>query len=94
MPWIPAQVPHSVPLAKPSHVAAFCGGSVVWHISGHRRTVDTVHRYETRARARNYHEIGESYESRHNPSQSAAGGFSHSPVDNAGYENRLYYKEC
>ena len=93
MPPIPPQVPHLVPHAEPSHAAAFCGSSVVWHISGHRRAGDTEHRNETRAHARNYHEIGESCESRHNPSQSAAGRFSHSPIDNAGDENRLSDKE-
>ena len=49
---LPARAPHPVPLAKPSHDAAFCGGSVVWHISRHRQTGDTVHRNETRGRAK------------------------------------------
>jgi hypothetical protein len=89
MPQISAHLPQLVPPAEPSHAADLCAGFVVWHIVWHRGTDDTVHRYETCARARNYHGTSKSRESRHNPLQSIAHGFSRSPIDNAGDENRL-----
>jgi hypothetical protein len=70
IPQIPAQLRQLVSPAKPSHAAELCTGFVVWHIVWHRGTGDTVHRYETCAHARDYHEICESHKSRHNCSQS------------------------
>lgn len=58
-------------------------------IAWHRGIGDTVHRYETRTRARNYHRTSKSRESRHNPSQSIAHRFSRSPIGQAVYSRIL-----